>query len=156
MIELWTDGSAGPTNPGPGGWAVTTETELVVKGYETNTTSVRMEGQAIIRALQHAAGQYVVIRTDSQLWVNILSRWAGGWEARGWIKGNGQPVANLDLVQTAVDLFRAAPSQLQWVRGHANDRGNKCADYWAGRAREEGIQHSAPPVAFAPPKRNCF
>jgi ribonuclease HI len=154
-LQLWTDGSAGPTNPGPGGWSVTTETELVVKGHETNTTNIRMEGRAIIAAMRHADGEYVAIRTDSQLWVNILSQWAVGWERRNWIKSNGQPVMNLDLVQEALAYYRARPVQLQWVRGHNGNRGNTCADYWANRAREEGMQQN--PVIAAPvQKRNCF
>jgi ribonuclease HI len=109
--------------------------------------------------MRHAAGQYVIIKTDSQLWVNTLSRWAPGWERRSWIKSNGEPVANLEMVQTALALFRSHPVQLQWVRGHANDRGNNCADFWAGQARVEGITAASTAAQVrpaVPQKRNCF
>lgn len=141
MIELWTDGSVAPTNPGPGGWAVTTETQCLVKGSEPNTTNIRMEGQAIIAAMKHAHAirSDCIIRTDSQLWVNTLMQWGRKWRSNGWMKSNGQPVANVDLVEEGLHWFWGRPVQLVWVRGHGSNIGNLMADRWANKAREEGV-----------------
>jgi ribonuclease HI len=143
-MNLWTDGSVAPTNPGPGGWAVVTETECLVKGNEPNTTNIRMEGLAIIAAMKfaHSLGRDCIIRTDSQLWCNTVLQWGLTWKSRNWVKSNGQPVANVDLVEEALLWFHRRPGQpvrLVWVRGHGSNAGNLMADYWANKAREEGV-----------------
>lgn len=139
---MWTDGSVGPTNPGPGGWAVVTLNRTLSFGFAHLTTNVRMEGIALLHALQIASGRPCTIYTDSQLWVDSLTKWADRWQDRGWRTSGGKPVANLDLVTAAVSLYRASKADLEWVRGHANDAGNILADEIAGRARLEQIgQH---------------
>lgn len=141
MLELWTDGSAGPSNPGPGGWSVTTQTSLIACGYVPLTTNVVMEGFAILEAFRYAGKDPVTIRTDSQLWVNTVTKWAVKWERNGWRKTNSQPVQNLWLVQALTSWWYeiSSHSQLEWVRGHKGELGNELADYWAGRARTEHI-----------------
>ena len=140
-IELWTDGSAGPTNPGPGGWAVTTETEPLLYGHAVWTTNNYMEGYAILAALQWAAGRPVRIHTDSQHWKNSITEWTPKWARNGWRKSNGEPVANLPLVQTLNTWWTnaAGGSEIVWVRGHNGNPGNMLADVWAGRARTERL-----------------
>src|SRR3982751_1943194 len=105
MITYYTDGSASP-NPGPGGFAVILEDKPVVLGTEPEgslvspkqTTNIRMEGYALLSALKHAAGQRCTIYTDSEFWINVITKWAPGWEAKGWKKSGG-PIKNLDIVQ---------------------------------------------------------
>lgn len=141
MLELWTDGSAGPTNPGPGGWSVTTQTDLVLCGSVPMTTNIVMEGYAILQAFRCAGKEPVTVRTDSQLWVNTVTKWAVKWERKSWTKTNGEPVKNLWLVQALMQHWHeiSAQSQLLWVRGHGVEQGNILADYWAGKAREDRI-----------------
>jgi ribonuclease HI len=140
-LLLWTDGSTAPTNPGPGGWAVTSETHMLAMGHEKNTTNIRMEGCAIIRALQLYSDQPVVIHTDSQLWVNTIIKWAPSWERMDWHKKDGTRPANLDLVQAGLSLYRRAreTTQLVWIRGHNGNAGNELADHWANQARLAGL-----------------
>lgn len=139
-LELWTDGSAGPTNPGPGGWAVTDEHLPVLLGNEELTTNVRMEGRALIEAMRFADGRPAVIYTDSQLWVNIITKWGQGWRANGWRKGDGTEPANLGMVQEALEAYQGSQCALAWVKGHADNRGNQTADLWAGKARKMGAE----------------
>lgn len=138
-MELWTDGSAGPTNPGPGGWAVVTRTEPLAYGYQPWTTNVQMEGSAIFYALGYLRGGQGTIYTDSQLWVHTLKKWAPKWAQNGWTKSNGQPVKNLEMVQAALSAFQQSKANLVWIRGHGNNQGNILADEWAGKARIERI-----------------
>jgi len=137
MITYYTDGSASP-NPGPGGFAVILEDAPVVLGGEPtggDTTNIRMEGFAIIAALTHANGEQCEIYTDSEFWINVITKWAPGWAAKGWKKSGG-PIKNLDIVQQIYPLYQQSNATLIWVRGHNNDPGNELADEWANRARQ--------------------
>ena len=137
MMVYYTDGSASP-NPGPGGFAVVCDGKPVVLGGEpsgTETTNIRMEGYAIMAALKHAEGRPCQIHTDSEFWINVITKWSLGWEANGWKKKGGE-IKNLDIVQEVCPLYRASKAELIWVRGHNNDEGNELADEWANKARE--------------------
>jgi len=135
MRVFYTDGSASP-NPGPGGFAVIEHGKPAALGSEEGqTTNIRMEGYALIAAMKLAAGVPCKIHTDSEFWINVITKWAPGWEAKGWKKSGG-PIKNLELVQEAYTLFNESHAELIWVRGHNNDEGNELADVWANKARE--------------------
>lgn len=144
MIIYYTDGSASP-NPGPGGFAVVSDGKPVVLGGEPDgkleTTNIRMEGYAIMAALKHANGQPCQIFTDSEFWINVITKWSLGWERAGWRKKGGE-IKNLDIVQEVCPLYRASQATLTWTRGHAGDPGNELADQWANKAREQNIAQS--------------
>lgn len=134
-IIYYTDGSASP-NPGPGGFAVIKNGVPHILGSEDgDTTNIRMEGLAIIAALKDADGAPATLHTDSEFWINVITKWAPGWQAKGWKKSGG-PIKNLDIVQEALPLHQASQTKLVWVRGHNNDPGNELADVWANKARE--------------------
>ena len=135
MITYYTDGSASP-NPGPGGFAVIRNMKPQVLGSEPETTNIRMEGLAIIAALKDADGKACQIYTDSEFWINVITKWAPGWEAKGWKKSGGA-IKNLDIVQAVCPLYRASKAELIWIRGHNDDPGNELADEWANKARTD-------------------
>lgn len=135
MRIFYTDGSASP-NPGPGGYAVIENGQPVALGSEEGaTTNIRMEGLALIAAMKLAASAEVEIYTDSEFWINVITKWAPGWAARGWIKKGGE-IKNLDLVKEAYAIYGESNAKLVWVRGHVGDEGNELADVWANKARE--------------------
>lgn len=137
MIIYYTDGSASP-NPGPGGFAVIQDGKPVALGGEPSgevTTNIRMEGFAIMAALKLANGQPCQIYTDSEFWINVITKWSLGWEANGWKKKGGE-IKNLDIVREVCPLYRKSQAELVWVRGHVGDPGNELADEWANKARE--------------------
>jgi ribonuclease HI len=137
MITYYTDGSASP-NPGPGGYAVIKELQPHLLGSEEgSTTNIRMEGKAILAALRDADGAKCEIFTDSEFWINVITKWAPGWEAKGWRKPGGE-IKNLDIVQEVYPLYKESDATLTWVRGHEGDIGNEMADEWANKARERG------------------
>ena len=134
MRIFYTDGSASP-NPGPGGFAVIENSQPVALGSEEgDTTNIRMEGCALIAAMELAAGEDCQIYTDSEFWINVITKWAPDWEARSWTKKGGE-IKNLDLVKRAYNLHQTSRAILVWVRGHVGDQGNELADQWANRAR---------------------
>jgi ribonuclease HI len=138
MTVYYTDGSASP-NPGPGGYAVILNGKPAVLGTEPGggeTTNIRMEGFAIMAALKHAGGDSCEIYSDSEFWINVLTKWAPTWEHNGWKKKGGE-IKNLDIVQEVYPLYRESQAKLVWVRGHNNDEGNELADHWANEARKQ-------------------
>ncbi|MGH7195606.1 MAG: ribonuclease H family protein [Candidatus Saccharimonadales bacterium] len=139
MKIYYTDGSASP-NPGPGGFAVICDNQPVVLGGEPSgqaTTNIRMEGLALIAALQHASGQPCQIYSDSEFWINVITKWSLAWEKNGWRKKGG--IKNLDIVQKLCSLYGSSQAKLIWVRGHEGDAGNELADHWANQARKQNL-----------------
>ena len=137
MKRYYTDGSASP-NPGPGGYAVILDKKPVVLGGEPGggeTTNIRMEGFAIIAALKLAAGEPCEIYTDSEFWINVITKWSLAWEKNNWVKKGGA-IKNLDIVQEVCPLYRQSQTKLVWVRAHNDDEGNELADHWANEARK--------------------
>lgn len=135
MITYYTDGSASP-NPGPGGFAVIKNgTPHILGSEDGETTNIRMEGLAIVAALEDADGAEAEIFTDSEFWINVITKWAPDWEAKGWKKKGGE-IKNLDIVKRVYPLYTRSNATLTWVRGHEGDEGNELADEWANKARE--------------------
>jgi ribonuclease HI len=133
----YTDGSCDP-NPGTGGFAVIKDMKPYILGGEDDTTNIRMEGLAIIAALKDANGQECVIHTDSEFWINVITKWSLAWEANGWKKKGGE-IKNIDIVKEVCPLYRKSHVTLIWVRGHNNDEGNELADHWANEARKKQL-----------------
>ncbi len=134
MKILWTDGSASP-NPGPGGFAVIEDGKPVVLGKEAQSSNIRMEGLAMIAAIEYAGDEGCEIHSDSEFWINVLTKWAKGWKEKGWKKSKGE-IANLDIVQRLYDLYCNNEVRLIWVRGHVGTKMNELADEWANKARK--------------------
>jgi len=74
------------------------------------------------------------ITTDSEFWINVLTKWAPTWEQNGWHKKGG--IKNLDIVRPLLELYRKSQAKLIWTRGHVGTELNELADEWANRARQ--------------------
>lgn len=135
MNIYYTDGSCEP-NPGAGGFAVIKNMKPHILGSEPESTNIRMEGKALIAALKDADGEECEIHTDSEFWINVITKWSIGWEKNGWKKKGGE-IKNIDIVKEVVPLYRESKAELIWVRGHNNDPGNELADHWANEARKQ-------------------
>jgi len=97
-----------------------------------------MEGKALIAAMKDADGQECEIFTDSEFWINVITKWAPGWEAKNWAKKGGE-IKNLEIVKEAHELYQNSEAILTWVRGHEGDPGNELADEWANNARSKRL-----------------
>ena len=135
MRVLWTDGSASP-NPGPGGFSVIENGEPVVLGRDDNTSNIKMEGAALKAAMEFLGEEEGEIHTDSEFWINVLTKWAPKWEEDDWIKKDKKPIKNLELVQEVYELFKESKAQLVWVHAHEGTAMNELADEWANKARK--------------------
>lgn len=130
---VFTDGSASP-NPGPGGWGMVwvESGEILTQqhGHDPDeTTNNRMELSALISAYQTLPNDAnTSVFTDSRLCVDTITKWAPGWEKKGW-KRKGEPLKNLDLVKPLLALYRAHPNcPLTWIEAHSGYRWNEYAD----------------------------
>jgi ribonuclease HI len=139
---VFTDG-ASEGNPGPGGWGavyvVNGEVVDEAQGSDPHTTNNKMELTAMIAGLGMVPpAASVDVYTDSQLVVNIVTKWAAGWEARGWTKKSPGPIANLDLVKEAYALAKARPgARIKWIQAHSGYRWNEYADALATSYRRQ-------------------
>jgi ribonuclease HI len=130
---VFTDG-ASEGNPGPGGWGAVYVVQGDVideaKGSDPYTTNNKMELTALIAGLKMIAiDARIDVYTDSQLIVNIVTKWADGWKAMGWTKKSAGPIANLELVKEAHALYKERPgARLQWIKAHSGYRWNEYAD----------------------------
>jgi len=130
---VFTDG-ASEGNPGPGGWGAVYVVQGDVideaKGSDPYTTNNKMELTALIAGLKMIAPDAKIdVYTDSQLIVNIVTKWADGWKAMGWTKKSSGPIANLELVKEAHALYKDRPgARLQWIKAHSGYRWNEYAD----------------------------
>lgn len=137
MAIYYTDGSCSP-NPGPGGFSVIKDMQPLIGGHELASTNIRMEGQALIAAMKDANGAECTIFTDSEFWINVITKWAPGWAAKDWKKKGGE-IKNLEIVKEAYEIYGKSQATLTWVRGHEGDPGNELADEWANAARVQKL-----------------
>ena len=89
----------------------------------------------MVAAIEYAGEEGCEIHSDSEFWINVLTKWAPTWEANGWKKKTG-PIKNLELVQELYGLYKKYPVKIVWVRGHVGTEMNELADAWANKARK--------------------
>jgi len=116
-------------NPGPGGWAWAVPGGVYASGHATRTTNQRMEVTAVLEALRSLPGPLQVV-SDSTYVVNCFrDRWWEGWLRRNWVNSARKPVANRDLWEPLVDLYRERGDvTFRWVKGHSGDPMNDLVD----------------------------
>lgn len=129
---VFTDGSANP-NPGPGGWGAVyvVRSEIIDQryGHAADTTNNRMELTALLAGVELVpTGVPTTIYTDSRLAVDTLTKWAVGWQAKGWTRKGGA-IKNLDLIKPLFITIRNRPElTIEWIAAHSGHRWNEYAD----------------------------
>jgi len=106
-----------------------------------------MELAAALDAVRSIDGAVEVV-SDSAYVVNCFRQgWWKGWLARGWINTKKKPVANRDLWEPLVDLYRSRPISFRWGKGHGGNKWNDLADRLAVQASltQEGVEGEGPP-----------
>ena len=89
----------------------------------------------MIAAIKYVGEEPCVINSDSEFWINVLTKWAPSWEKKGWRKATGE-IKNLDIVKELYSLYESHDVELKWVRGHVGNELNEMADEWANKARK--------------------
>jgi ribonuclease HI len=99
-----------------------------------------MELMAAIQALGNLPRPCAVrILSDSQYLIKGITQWWPKWEKKGWRRKHG-PIPNTDLWKQLIAETARHDVEWQWVKGHAGNLGNECADVLAtaGRLRAMG------------------
>jgi ribonuclease HI len=153
---VYTDGAC-LGNPGPGGWAWAVPRGRWQSGAAAHTTNQRMEITAALEAARSLPGGLVIV-SDSTYVVNCFrDGWWERWLANGWTTSAKKPVANRDLWEPLVDLYRGPPRRLRfrWVKGHGSDPFNDLVDRLAVAAAtsQHGAEGEEPPelASIGPP-----
>lgn len=138
QLQIYCDGGCDP-NPGRAGSGVAIYrdgalSELWYGLYNpcgtNNTAELNALYQSLLRAEQGIRnGLSVQILADSTYAINCISKWAEGWEARGWTRPTGE-IKNLDIIKPAYALYQRISKDLvlSHVKAHAGTEGNELAD----------------------------
>lgn len=104
------------------------------------------ELMAVLDLLRQSAdcGEPLHILCDSQYVINSVTQWMPGWKRRGWKKGDGKPVLNVDLMQQLDAALRGRQVTFEWVKGHAGHPLNEAADRLARGAATAYAQGEIP------------
>lgn len=142
------DGSA-LGNPGPAGWGWYVDDDRWASGGWAHGTNNMGELMAVLDLLQQSAhlGEELVVYCDSTYVINSITKWMPGWKRRGWKKGDGKPVLNVELMKALDVALQGRRVRFEWVKGHAGHPLNEAADrlangaataFAAGREPEQG------------------
>jgi len=136
-ITASADGSA-LGNPGPAGWAWYVDEDNWAAGGWPRATNNQGELTAVLelfRATENS-GEDLLVLCDSQYVINSVTKWMPGWKKKGWRKGDGKPVMNVELLQQIDEAITGRRYRFEWVRGHVGHVLNEAADARARAAAE--------------------
>ncbi len=136
-ITAAADGSA-LGNPGPAGWAWYVDDQTWAAGGWPHGTNNMGELRAVLelfRATAHVDDDLHIL-CDSQYVINSVTKWMPGWKKKGWRKGDGKPVMNLELLKELDEAIAGRRYRFEWVKGHVGHELNEAADCRARGAAE--------------------
>jgi len=143
------DGSA-LGNPGPAGWGWYIDEDRWASGGWPHGTNNMGELTAVLDLLQQSAGtdEELLIYCDSVYAINSITKWMPGWKRKGWRKGDGKPVLNVEIMKALDAATQGRRVRFEWVKGHSGHDLNTEADRLANAAAvafKEGRQPDAGP-----------
>lgn len=147
-IDLYTDGSCNP-NPGFAGYgfyAVDTSGNLhlgcgpVGINSTNNVAELLAVAYGVLRIREKVPNvSKLKILSDSKY---VLSNYKNinTWRENGFLKTDGNPVANKDIWVYLDSVIKDAKDSgisitFEWVEGHNGTKGNELADHWANQGR---------------------
>jgi ribonuclease HI len=161
-ITASADGSA-LGNPGPAGWAWYIDDRTWGAGGWPHGTNNMGELKAVLELFKATAhvDDDLHILCDSQYVINTVTKWMPGWKRKGWRKGDGKPVMNLDLIKEIDEAIKGRRYTFEWVKGHVGHELNEAADarargaaeaYQKGRAPDAGPGYPGATASVDSPK----
>ncbi|HCM48782.1 MAG TPA: ribonuclease HI [Colwellia sp.] len=149
-VEIYCDGACSP-NPGKSGTGLAVYeqgkvTSLYYGLYLPNGTNNTAELSGLLSAFQIAqhfidknSEQSICILSDSKYSIDSITKWASGWQKKGWTRGKGEEIKNLALIQQCYALYKTMHTKItvRHVKAHANIEGNELADRMAVLARKK-------------------
>ncbi len=135
MIIAAADGSA-LGNPGPAGWAWYVDDGCWASGGWPHGTNNMGELMAVLDLLQQTAhlDDELHVFCDSKYVIDSSTKWMKNWKRKGWKKGDGKPVMNVELMKALDEAMQGRRVVFEWVKGHAGHPLNEAADVRANAA----------------------
>ena len=148
-LKVWTDGAT-PNNQSKGdkvggvgvffGDNDPRNISLKLKSTKTKVTNQTCELTACIKALEtilmteKIGNTDIIVNTDSMYIVNTITTWAKKWEKNKWIKADGKPVQNVELVSKLYYLAINTNATFKHVYAHKAKPDEDSKDYedWYG------------------------
>ncbi|MFN8099004.1 MAG: ribonuclease HI family protein [Dermatophilaceae bacterium] len=129
------DGSA-LGNPGPTGWGWFVDAGTWASGGWAHGTNNIGELTAVLDLLRQSASteEDLLVYCDSTYVINSITKWLPGWKRRGWVKADGKPVQNLELMKALDEAMTGRRVRFAWVKGHSGHDLNEAADRLANAA----------------------
>ncbi|WP_448569208.1 ribonuclease H family protein [Thalassotalea ganghwensis] len=146
-LQIYSDGACSP-NPGQAGTGLAVYHKGELKAlwyglYDPMGTNNTAELNGLLASFK-LANKYldnvnsIEILSDSRYSIDSITKWAAGWQKKGWKKANGEAIKNPELVKTIYELYLTLKKHITvtYVKGHANIEGNELADRMAVYARK--------------------
>ena len=129
------DGSA-LGNPGPAGWGWYVDDGCWAVGGWAHGTNNKAELTAVLDLLQQTAhlADDLLVYCDSTYAIKAIREWIPGWKRRGWKKGDGKAVLNVEIMQALDAAMVGRDVRFAWVKGHSGHELNEAADRLANGA----------------------
>lgn len=84
-------------------------------------------------SIPFTAKQYIIY-SDSAYLINTYTQWIDGWAKRSWVKGDGTPCANIEILERIHEIKRSKlPVEFRKIPAHKGHHGNEMADTLAKR-----------------------
>ena len=150
-IEIYCDGACSP-NPGKSGTGIAVYefgklTALhygLHQAHGTNNTAELnglLESMKLAQVFLQNSDASISILSDSKYSIDCITKWAKGWQAKGWTRGKNEEIKNVEIIKTCFTLYQSIKTKINiaHVKGHANIEGNELADRMAvlGRIKQQ-------------------
>lgn len=148
MNKIYTDGACSIQTLGrPGGWGAYLEIDndtYSFSGSRKETTNQQMEIEACVRGIEELekigfnSFFPIEIYSDSAYVCNCFKQnWWINWEKNGWVNSKKEPVANKELWEELIKLYRKYTIEFIKVKGHSGNPGNEKANDLAQAAAQK-------------------
>ena len=139
------DGSA-LGNPGPAGWGWYVDEGCWAVGGWAHATNNMAELTAVLDLLQQTAHlpDDLLFYCDTPYANNSNTKWLPNCTRRGWRKGDGKAVLNVEIMKALDEAMRGRRVRFEWVKGHSGHALNEAADRLANAAAASWKERTAP------------
>ena len=112
----------------------------------TNNVAELLAAHVAIRMALACKVKRLLLKTDSEYVVKVLTKFAAMWVRSNWTKRDGTTVSNQvfikDILVSIAELEqRGIKLDIQWVKGHSTHIGNNAADKLANIGSEMSRRH---------------
>ena len=146
-LEIYIDGSYKPSLE-RGGWSyIILESNKIIQedfNFLESTTSQRAELTSAIKAIDYCftnlLGRDLVIYTDSKYVQLGITNWINNWIENAWKTSAKTDVLNKDLWEELNFLLNHFVYEIEWVKGHSDNKWNNYCDVLAQMASEMNLE----------------